>query len=109
MHHHDLTSVPLPEQLSPNAELLDDLAELYKIFGDSTRIEILYTLFTEERGVGDIARLLGMTMSAISHQLRILKQARLVKPRREGKMVYYALADDHVRTIFAQGLDHILE
>ena len=107
MHHHDLTSVPLPEQLSPNAELLDDLAELYKIFGDSTRIKILYTLFTEERGVGDIA--LGMTMSAISHQLRILKQARLVKPRREGKMVYYALADDHVRTIFAQGLDHILE
>ena len=109
MHHHDLTSVPLPEQLSPNAELLDDLAELYKIFGDSTRIKILYTLFTEERGVGDIARLLGMTMSAISHQLRILKQARLVKPRREGKMVYYALADDHVRTICAQGLDHILE
>ena len=109
MHHHDLTSVPLPEKLSPNAELLDDLAELYKIFGDSTRIKILYTLFTEERGVGDIARLLGMTMSAISHQLRILKQARLVKPRREGKMVYYALADDHVRTIFAQGLDHILE
>ena len=109
MHHHDLTSVPLPEQLSPNAELLDDLAELYKIFGDSTRIKILYTLFTEERGVGDIARLLGMTMSASSHQLRILKQARLVKPRREGKMVYYALADDHVRTIFAQGLDHILE
>lgn len=109
MHHHDLTSVPLPEQLSPNAELLDDLAELYKIFWDSTRIKILYTLFTEERGVGDIARLLGMTMSAISHQLRILKQARLVKPRREGKMVYYALADDHVRTIFAQGLDHILE
>ena len=109
MHHHDLTSVPLPEQLSPNAELLDDLAELYKIFRDSTRIKILYTLFTEERGVGDIARLLGMTMSAISHQLRILKQARLVKPRREGKMVYYALVDDHVRTIFAQGLDHILE
>ena len=109
MHHHDLTSVPLPEQLSPNAELLDDLAELYKIFGDSTRIKILYTLFTEERGVGDIARLHGMTMSAISHQIRILKQARLVKPRREGKMVYYALADDHVRTIFAQGLDHILE
>ena len=109
MHHHDLTSVPLPEQLSPNAELLDDLAELYKIFGDSTRIKILYTLFTEERGVGDIARLLGMTMSAISHQPRILKQARLVKPLREGKMVYYALADDHVRTIFAQGLDHILE
>ena len=109
MHHHDLTSVPLPEQLSPNAELLDDLAELYKIFGDSTRIKILYTLFTEERGVGDIARLLGMTMSAISHQLRILKQARLVKPRREGKTVYYALADAHVPTLFAQGLGHILQ
>ena len=75
-----------------------------KFFGDSTRIKILYTLFTEERGVGDIARLLGMTMSAISHQLRILKQARLVKPRREGKMVYYALADDHVRTTFCPGL-----
>ena len=102
MHHHDLTSVPLPEQLSPNAELLDDLAELYKIFGDSTRIKILYTLFTEER-------LRGMTISAISHQLRGLREARLVKRRREGKMVYYALADDHVRTIFAQGLDHILE
>ena len=95
--------------LLPPDEELYDLAELFKIFGDSTRIKILYTLFTEERGVGDIARLLGMTMSAISHQLRILKQARLVKPRREGKMVYYALADDHVRTIFAQGLDHILE
>ena len=89
--------------------LLCDLAELYKIFGDSTRIKILYALFEEERGVGDIADLLGLTMSAISHQLRILKQARLVRSRREGKMVYYALADDHVRTIFAQGLDHICE
>ena len=109
MHHHDLTSVPLPEQLSPNAELLDDLAELYKIFGDSTRIKILYTLFTEERGVGDIARLLGMTMSAISHQLRALKNARLVKSRRDGKTVFYSLADEHVKTILDQGIEHVTE
>lgn len=93
----------------PDEGLLIELAELYKVFGDSTRIKILYTLFGEEKGVGEIANQLGMTMSAISHQLRILKQARLVKFRREGKMVYYALADDHVRTIFAQGLDHICE
>ena len=99
----------LPEQLSPNAELLDDLAELYKIFGDSTRIKILYTLFTEERGVGDIARLLGMTMSAISHQLRALKQSKLVKYRREGKTVFYSLADGHVRTILDQGMEHVAE
>lgn len=93
----------------PDEGLLIELAELYKVFGDSTRIKILYTLFGEEKGVGEIANQLGMTMSAISHQLRILKQARLVKFRRKGKMVYYALADDHVRTIFAQGLDHICE
>lgn len=93
----------------PDEGMLCDLAELYKIFGDSTRIKILYALFDEERGVGDIAESLGMTMSAISHQLRILKQARLVKSRREGKMVYYSLADDHVKTIFSQGLDHICE
>lgn len=94
---------------TPDEGMLCDLAELYKIFGDSTRIKILYALFDEERGVGDIADSLGMTMSAISHQLRILKQARLVKSRREGKMVYYSLADDHVKTIFSQGLDHICE
>lgn len=93
----------------PDEGMLCDLAELYKIFGDSTRIKILYALFDTERGVGDIAESLGMTMSAISHQLRILKQARLVKSRREGKMVYYSLADDHVKTIFSQGLDHICE
>ena len=97
------------EPTIPTEEMLSDLAELYKIFGDSTRLKILYALFERERGVGDIAQRLGMTMSAISHQLRILKQARLVRARREGKLVYYALADDHVRTIFAQGLDHILE
>ena len=93
----------------PDEGLLCDLAELYKVFGDSTRIKILYALFEEERGVGEIAGLLGMTLSAISHQLRILKGAGLVKYRREGKMVFYSLADDHVRTIFAQGMDHICE
>ena len=108
MDEHIPTGHPIG-QVTPNAEMLDTLAELYKIFGDSTRLKILCTLFEKECGVGDIAQKLGMTMSAISHQLRILKQARLVKARREGKMVYYALADDHVRTIFAQGLDHILE
>ena len=93
----------------PDEEELYDLAELFKVFGDSTRIRILHALFESELCVCDIAQLLGLTQTAVSHQLRILKQARLVKSRREGKMVYYALADDHVRTIFAQGLDHILE
>ncbi|MBQ8002063.1 MAG: helix-turn-helix transcriptional regulator [Clostridia bacterium] len=90
-------------------ELLYDLAELYKIFGDSTRIRILYALFEKEMCVNDIAEELGMTMSAISHQLRILKQARLVKYRKEGKAVFYALADDHVKSIIEMGLEHISE
>ena len=108
MNDHNSRGDPRKEGM-PDEGLLNELAELYKVFGDSTRIKILYALFEEEKGVGEIANQLGMTMSAISHQLRILKQARLVKFRREGKMVYYALADDHVRTIFAQGLDHICE
>lgn len=108
MNDHNSRGDPRKEGM-PDEGLLIELAELYKVFGDSTRIKILYALFEEEKGVGEIANQLGMTMSAISHQLRILKQARLVKFRREGKMVYYALADDHVRTIFAQGLDHICE
>ena len=90
-------------------ELLYDLAELYKIFGDSTRIRILYALFEKEMCVNLIAEELGMTMSAISHQLRILKQARLVKYRKEGKAVFYALADDHVKSIIAMGMEHISE
>ena len=90
---------------------LYDLAELFKVFGDSTRIRILYVLFEAEMCVCDIAQLLGLTMtqSAISHQLKILKQSKLVKARREGKSVYYSLADGHVRTIIAQGMDHIKE
>ncbi len=90
-------------------ELLYDLAELYKIFGDSTRIRILYALSEKEMCVNDIAEELGMTMSAISHQLRILKQARLVKYRKEGKAVFYALADDHVKSIIEMGIEHISE
>ncbi len=90
-------------------EMLYDLAELYKIFGDSTRIRILYELFEKEMCVNDIAEELNMTMSAISHQLRILKQARLVKYRKEGKAVFYALADDHVKSIIEMGMEHISE
>ncbi len=90
-------------------ELLYDLAELYKIFGDSTRIRILYALFEKEMCVNDIAENLNMTMSAISHQLRILKQARLVKYRKEGKAVFYALSDDHVKSIIEMGMEHIAE
>jgi hypothetical protein len=93
----------------PQEELLYDLAELYKVFGDSTRIKILYVLFEAELCVCDIAQLLNMTISAISHQLRVLKQAQLVKFRRDGKTVFYSLADDHVRTILGQGMEHICE
>ena len=93
----------------PDEEILYDLAELFKIFGDSTRIRILYVLFESEMCVCDIAALLNMTQSAISHQLRVLKQARLVKYRREGKTVFYSLADGHVRTILGQGMEHVAE
>ena len=93
----------------PDEDTLYDLTELFRIFGDSTRIRILYVLFEAEMCVCDIAALLGMTQSAISHQLRALKNARLVKARREGKTVFYALADDHVKTIINQGLDHVQE
>ena len=88
---------------------LYDLAELFKVFGDSTRIRILHTLFTEEMCVQDIATSLNMTQSAISHQLKILKQSKLIKARRDGKMIYYSLADDHVKTIISCGLEHVEE
>jgi len=93
----------------PEEETLYDLAELFKVFGDSTRIKILWALDESEMCVCDIAALLNMTQSAISHQLRVLKQAKLVKNRREGKVVYYSLDDDHVKQIFKQGLTHISE
>lgn len=96
-------------QVLPPDEVLSDLADLFKIFGDSTRIKILYALLRSELCVCDIADLLGLTQSAISHQLRALKNARLVKARRDGKTVFYSLADQHVKTILDQGLEHISE
>lgn len=93
----------------PGESKLYDLAELFKVFGDSTRIRILFALFENEVCVCDIAATLDMTQSAISHQLRILKQSKLVKSRREGKSIYYSLADNHVKTIIAQGMEHIEE
>lgn len=93
----------------PPPETLASLADFFKVFGDATRISILCALFCSEMCVCDIAALLGMTKSAISHQLRILKQSKLVKYRREGKVVYYSLDDDHVKNVFDQGLAHIGE
>ncbi len=93
----------------PAEEMLYDLAELFKVFGDSTRIKILYVLLESEMCVCDIAELLNMTQSAISHQLRVLKQSSLVKFRREGKAIFYSLADNHVVTILNQGMDHVGE
>ena len=95
-------------QLPPD-ELLYDLAELFKIFGDSTRIKILYALLERELCVCDIAKLMDVTQSAVSHQLRVLKSSKLVKFRREGKTVYYSLADEHVIRILSQGMEHIEE
>ena len=108
MHAHEDIVHKVNEQM-PDEEILYDLAELFKIFGDSTRIKILYALFESEMCVCDIAQLLNMTQSAISHQLRSLKQSKLVKYRREGKTVFYSLADAHVRTIINQGLEHVEE
>ena len=106
-HSHDM--VERVRSTMPDEDTLYDLTELFRIFGDSTRIRILYVLFEAEMCVCDIAAILGMTQSAISHQLRALKSARLVKGRREGKTVFYSLADDHVKTIIDQGLDHVSE
>jgi len=106
IHQDVVTSV---KEHMPEVEQFYDLADLFKVFGDSTRVKILYALFSAEMCVCDIAVLLNMTQSAISHQLRILKQARLIKYRKEGKVVYYSLDDDHVKGIFDQGLSHINE
>lgn len=93
----------------PDDEVLYDLAELFRIFGDTTRIKILYALFESELCVGDLAQALGMTQSAVSHQLRVLKSSKLVKFRREGKTVFYSLDDDHVRSMLALGMEHVEE
>ena len=105
--HEDLLKI-VNETLPEETEL-QDLAELFKVFGDSTRIRILFVLFEAEVCVCDLAKALNMTQSAISHQLRILKQNKLVKNRREGKSIFYSLADDHVRAIINQGREHIEE
>ncbi len=105
--HQDI--VERVKQEMPEDETLFDLAELFKLFGDSTRIKILYLLFESEMCVCDIAQMLNMTQSAISHQLAILKKSKLIKSRREGKTVFYSLADGHVRTIINQGMEHVLE
>ena len=105
--HEDV--VKAVNEKMPDEDELYDLAEIFKVFGDSTRIKILYVLFESEMCVCDIAQVLNMNQSAISHQLKILKQNRLVKSRREGKAVFYSLTDGHVRTIINQGLEHIEE
>lgn len=105
--HENLLKI-VNEKMPAETELYD-LSELFKVFGDSTRIRILFVLFEAEVCVCDLANVLNMTQSAISHQLRILKANKLVKSRREGKSVFYSLSDDHVRTIIAMGLEHIEE
>lgn len=107
-HNHNHTENAIISEI-PTEEQLYDLAELFKVFGDSTRIRILFVLFDSEENVGDIAEELNMTQSAVSHQLKVLKQAKLIKSRREGKSIYYSLADEHVRTIIAMGIEHIEE
>ena len=108
IHAHEDIAEKVRPQL-PGEDTLYDLTELFRIFGDSTRVRILYVLFEAEMCVCDIAALLGLTQSAVSHQLRALKNVRLVKSRREGKTVFYSLADDHVKTIINQGLEHVRE
>ena len=109
-------SQPLDEQTLqklqddlPGDEILYDLAELFRVFGDTTRIKILYALFESELCVNDIAQVVGLSQSAVSHQLRLLKASKLVKFRREGKAIYYSLDDDHVRTMIALGMEHVEE
>ena len=94
---------------TPCEEILYDLADLFKIFADTTRIKILFALLSDEMNVATIAATVGSSQSAVSHQLRILKQARLVKFRRDGKQVIYSLSDDHVNSILEQGMTHICE
>ena len=105
--HEDLLKIV--NDTMPEETELYDLAELFKVVGDSSRIRILFVLFEAEVCVCDLAKVLNMTQSAISHQLRILKANKLVNSRREGKSVFYSLADGHVRTIIAQGREHIEE
>ena len=106
---HDHSPKEQFDDAMPDEEMLYDLADLFKAFADTTRIKILYTLMGKDRCVADIAELIGATQSAVSHQLRMLKQARLVKFQRDGKNIIYSLSDDHVYTVLAQGMTHICE
>ena len=108
MHEHEDKVAHVLSEL-PDDEQLYDLADLFRMFGDTTRIRILYVLFESELCVCDIAKLLNLTQSAVSHQLRVLKDAKLVRFRREGKTVFYTLDDDHVRRILALGMEHVSE
>lgn len=108
VHVHEET-VERVQSHMPEEEELQDLADFFKVFGDHTRIRILYVLFQSEMCVCDLAQTLDMTQSAISHQLRVLKQMKLVSNRREGKTVFYSLADGHIKTIMNQGMEHIRE
>ena len=108
LHAHDELIARVTENM-PDEMMLYDLAELFKVFGDSTRIRILYVLLEAEVCVCDLAEILNMSQSAISHQLSILKRSRLVKNRREGKSIFYSLADEHVRTMLSQGMEHVEE
>ena len=105
--HEDVVKQVTSEM--PQDEILYDLAELFKVFGDSTRIKILYALFEAELCVCDMAQLLGLTQTAVSHQLRVLKNNKLVNFRREGKNIFYSLSDNHVRSILGQGMEHVSE
>ncbi len=107
VHHQEQIDAMM--QALPNEEVLGRVADLLKMFGDPTRVRILFELLDQELCVNDIAGRLGMTVSAISHQLRVLKQARLVKSRRDGKTIFYSLADAHVKTIFYHALEHVME
>lgn len=108
IHVHDETIEKVKESM-PKEEVLYDLAEFFKVFGDSTRIKILYVLLQAEMCVCDIGQMLNVSQSAVSHQLRFLKQMQLVKFRREGKTIFYSLSDGHIKTILSQGLEHIEE
>lgn len=107
-HNHEALLNMVRHEL-PTDELLCELADLFKVFGDTTRMKILFSLFESEMCVCAIAELLGMAQSAISHQLKVLKKNKLVDCRREGKTIFYFLADDHVRSIIGQGFDHLIE
>ena len=108
VHKHSNVVLKVHREM-PDEDKLYDLAELFKVFGDSTRIKILYSLFETELCVSDMASILNLSQSSVSHQLRVLKQSNLVKYRKAGRVIYYSLADEHVRTICRMGMEHVLE